>query len=656
VPRTAQLLRMATAGVLTAAATLAAAAAPAAASNPADSGTLTPSSTDGTVTAAWTGAIAGANAFSDCSQSLDDSLNDHHTFTLAVPAGLYPGHTVRLSVTEAAEAADSILTVFKDGKALASSDSSGAGGTESFTMTDPGPGKYDAVTCSFAGASPYSALVTLVTSGADTSGVVGGTSTTAPASTYGNYSLASVPGADSSGEPSIGVDYGTGHVFFQSNLNTIKAIFPAGSGAPALSDVSCAVTAQTTLDPILFADSITGRVGVSQLAANPLALNSITNFFDAKNDPGASQANCIPSTGGGEVQGPDHQSLGGGAYPKPAPAGAGATGYPHAFYYCSQTIVSGALCSRSDNGGVNFNNGTPPYTSECGGLHGHLRVGPAGTVYLPNKSCGQTQGVAVSTDGVTTWKLKPVTGSTPGPTDPSVAADRAGNVFFGYVNGDGTPAISVSSDNGDHWSTPVKVGDALGIRNAVFSEVIAGDAGRAAYAFLGSPTGLDSQGRSRDNVDFGKNAAKTAYVDGEFHMYVATTVDGGQTYKTVDITPSDPVQRGSICTAGTTCMGGTRNLLDFNDITVDKDGRVLVGYADGCTGACTTSALVSDNSHSAVGTIARQIDGPLLFAPAGVDQPSQSVPEVPVPVLLPLTGLLLLAGMWTLRHRRFSRA
>ena len=36
---------------------------------------------------------------------------------------------------------------------------------------------------------------------------------------------------------------------------------------------------------------------------------------------------------------------------------------------------------------------------------------------------------------------------------------------------------------------------------------------------------------------------------------------------------------------GTTC-GDDRNLLDFIDATVDKQGRVLVGYADGCTGDC----------------------------------------------------------------------
>ena len=127
----------------------------------------------------------------------------------------------------------------------------------------------------------------------------------------------------------------------------------------------------------------------------------------------------------------------------------------------------------------------------------------------------------------------------------------------------------MSTDRGVTWSPQVKVGEAAGIQNAVWSEVIAGDAGRAAFAFVGTPTAGRPQRRH-----LRQERGRHDYVGGEFHFYVATTVDGGQTYKTVDITPTDPVQRGQICTNGTTCTGG-RNLLDFNDITVDKTGHVV---------------------------------------------------------------------------------
>jgi hypothetical protein len=85
----------------------------------------------------------------------------------------------------------------------------------------------------------------------------------------------------------------------------------------------------------------------------------------------------------------------------------------------------------------------------------------------------------------------------------------------------------------------------------------------------------------------------------------------------VDATPNDPVQKGTICSAGTTC-GGTRNLLDFIDATADAQGRVLVGYADGCVGGCVNGG---PNSATALATIARQTSGKGVYAaydlPAG---------------------------------------
>jgi len=62
-----------------------------------------------------------------------------------------------------------------------------------------------------------------------------------------------------------------------------------------------------------------------------------------------------------------------------------------------------------------------------------------------------------------------------------------------------------------------------------------------------------------------------------------------------------------------------RNLLDFNDITVDKVGRVLVGYADGCTGSCVTDSTQNAttgpaSAQDALATIGRQTGGRGLFA------------------------------------------
>jgi hypothetical protein len=54
-----------------------------------------------------------------------------------------------------------------------------------------------------------------------------------------------------------------------------------------------------------------------------------------------------------------------------------------------------------------------------------------------------------------------------------------------------------------------------------------------------------------------------------------------------------------------------RNLLDFNDITVDKDGRVLVAYSDGCDVRCAGD--LKSGSAGAVDMVVRQTGGMGLY-------------------------------------------
>jgi hypothetical protein len=101
--------------------------------------------------------------------------------------------------------------------------------------------------------------------------------------------------------------------------------------------------------------------------------------------------------------------------------------------------------------------------------------------------------------------------------------------------------------------------------------------------------------------------------DAEWHLWVATTFDGGVNWQLRDATPDDPTQKGSICDQGTTCSNtpDDRNLLDFMDADIDGEGRILVGYADGCVDTCVAGA---PNSFTARGTIARQVSGKRMYA------------------------------------------
>jgi hypothetical protein len=416
------------------------------------------------------------------------------------------------------------------------------------------------------------------------------------------------------GEPSIGVDWNTGKAFIEAGNHTLRVTFnDTVKPASTVWEDKRSPFARVSLDPILFTDD--GHFGGPNRTFSS-QLNLVTSELSFTDDDGN---NWTPTQGSGQPAGVDHQTVGGGPYASPAPLTK--TAYPHAIYYCSQDIAT-AFCSRSDDGGLTFGPGVPIYTfttvngvdlpvapGTCGGLHGHVRVSPDGTVFVPNENCQDVNGVsrpgvAVSANNGLTWTVNTVPDATsisPG-SDPSVFAGAKNTLYFGYVNSDGHAKIAVSPDHGLHWSKSKDAGTPFGIQNAEFAEVTAGDDNRAAFAFLGTPTAGDTQ-----SADF----------KGVWHLYVAFTYDGGTIWTTTDATPSDPVQRGCIWNQGGS--NPCRNLLDFNDITVDKQGRVLVGYADGCTGACVTDPTQNATAgpataQDALATIARQTGGRGLFA------------------------------------------
>jgi hypothetical protein len=431
-------------------------------------------------------------------------------------------------------------------------------------------------------------------------------------------------GAEASGEPSIGVDWnpnvaslksGTvnqgGVAFFTSALNLFRLGIDDCSSPARISwtDVTSPVETVTTLDPIghcdHFGGSHPGRLFQSQLAG----VSSVMAFSD---DDGNT---WLQSQGSGQPAGVDHQTVGGGPYntaatppPPPHPA------YNNAVYYCSQDIAT-AFCARSDDGGLTFGPGIPLYNlTQCTGIHGHVKVAPDGTVYVPNRGCGATQAVIVSTDNGLTWSIRPIPDSIAAiGNDPSVGVANDGTLYFGYQDGSGLAKMAVSHDQGKTWSASMNVGASLSIANSVFPAVVAGDPNRAAMFFLGSPT----PGNLQD----------TANYKGIWHAYVASTYDGGKTYFLADATPNDPVQVGSICIGGTFC-GSDRNLLDFNDLSIDSQGRIIGAFADGCVAGACDSSSPGAASRSALATVLRQSGGRRMFA--AFDPAEPAAPGAPL--------------------------
>src|SRR5580765_1038888 len=429
---------------------------------------------------------------------------------------------------------------------------------------------------------------------------------------YPQTSLITAGKGVDAGEPSIGVNWKTGKAMYISDLTTFRVTFddscPANAQTSTWEDKSAPNNADS-LDPILFTDHgyntaspAVGRTFVSELTGQ----DSLTAFTDDDGD------NWTPSQGGGIPSGVDHQTIGAGPFHSPLLG----TVYPNAVYYCSQDLAT-AFCARSDNGGLTFGAGVPIYNTNtsCVGIHGHVKVGPDGTVYVPNRSCDNLTTVVVSEDNGITWTIRNIPGSNTSNSDPAVAIGRGdkvtgGRLYEAFGSGDSIAGVSVSDDRGQTWKNSFDVGALAGIRAVAFPAIVAGDDARAAYAFLGSTT---------------SGAPDDRAFPGLWHLYIATTIDGGAHWQVSDATPNDPVQRNGIHLGGGSPPH--RNLLDFIGIDIDKQGRILVAYADGCTGPGCVQAPDNStgNSYTEIAAIARQSGGVRLFA---ANDPS-SQPTVP---------------------------
>lgn len=590
------------------------------ASNPATSSITVPGSAGQKVEVTWTGDIPPlVNGTSDCTNFADTPAADQHVSTVNVPAGLYNSvnakFTFRIEWDENA-GNDEILTVLKpDGTTLDSSD--GGDPHEEITATNLPAGAYKIIACGFiSGPTPQSYIGKLTI---DTSS--GGpptpppTPTPAPAAPgvprYYNYAPPATIG-EASGEPSIGYNLVSKKAMYIAGLQTLRVTFPenltpAGSVPAACDalweDVSYVVTKTKSLDPILFTDQLTNRTFVSQLdsvvpPASPvlIGLNSLMAYTD---DDGASWTPAQVNPPDGSY---DHQTVGAGPYPASIPLG-NPVNKGDAVYYCSQAGVT-AFCSRSDDGGLNFSKATPIYnavTDGCGGIHGHAKVAPDGTVYVPNRGCSGVQAVTVSEDAGNTWTVRQVknanftAGAPPGILDPSVGIAKDGTLYFSYINTDGHAHVAVSKDKGVTWINDFDIGASQKIGNAVFVEAVAGDPSRAAVGFIGTTQIGDHQA-----PDF----------NGTWYAFIATTYDGGAHWTTVNATPNHPVQKEA-CIWNQGGSNQCRNLLDFNEITMDEKGRVLYGFADGCIDDCEEGG---PNSYSSKATIARQSGGKGLLS------------------------------------------
>ncbi len=570
------------------------------------------------------------------------NMSDRFDLTTSLPSSFGTKiYSIRIEVP-GVTGADMILHL-KDANnvSIQASDNGGPDEAEVLMVAaQPNTTVYHVFTCVFAGsANSYSVNISLEITDRDTSGGPGPCDATvfgaADPTCAGvpRYQLFVPPAAAgytaaSSGEFNIGFNPKTRRIMAENNVPVARVtpaeIKPDGSGTDSGLPEACpelwenkSSATPTTVDPIMWTDQVSGRTFSSNQTTGGNGGYAYTdNDGDSWIDIG-----IAPPSGG-----VDHQTIGTGPFPASIP---GATPQNKGQYvlYCTQNLV-GSVCQRSLTLGTSFENGqvaTGPGASNsqgCGGLHGHVRIAPDGSAWMPDKSCGSKQGGAISLDtSLTPWTEFAVEKKTadangpvfttapqsPGGDDPSIAIDAANTLYYCYVNNEaggqeGHAHVAVGKRNGTTvtWLRDTDIGKSHGVRNAAHTEAIGGSAGRAACGFLGTNQAGDYQA----GTSIGMN----------WYAFMATTYDEGRTWTTVNATPNDPVQHNTgIWQQGGNGVNGNRNLLDFNEITLDDKGRPLYGYSDGCVSSGCVSGTQAGNDKGARMRVARQIGGKSLF-------------------------------------------
>ena len=220
-----------------------------------------------------------------------------------------------------------------------------------------------------------------------------------------------------------------------------------------------------------------------------------------------------------------------------------------------------------------------------------------------------------------------------------VDTDKAGNVYVVWSERhpdlqETWTLLSRSSDGGKTWSDPIKVNSTP--KTTVFPWVSAGDDGRIAVSYYGT----DATGYSPETVPGNP----------KWYVYSSYSTDGGKSFTEYQTTPNY-LHQGSICTSGTGCATGTRDLLDFFETDFDKNGCLVTAYADNSRDTVDATGHRTNDKGTIV-TAVRQTAGPGLLAGTNCDGPAPNLAEVPSTALLGTVAALALAAVYAVRRRR----
>ena len=174
--------------------------------------------------------------------------------------------------------------------------------------------------------------------------------------------------------------------------------------------------------------------------------------------------------------------------------------------------------------------------------------------------------VSKSTDGGSTWAASTVFHMFTAPNQgfgnvfPSLAADPTNGDLDAVWSDGHTVWLSTSTNQAGSWSSPVAVStSSLGT------------------ALMPWPAAFNG---TLDIVYYGTSATSNMDPTADWFVYMAQSTDGGATFTQSQVN-STTNHVGVVCTGGTSCGPGTRNLLDLFQVAIDPaNGKAAIIYTD----------------------------------------------------------------------------
>ena len=170
--------------------------------------------------------------------------------------------------------------------------------------------------------------------------------------------------------------------------------------------------------------------------------------------------------------------------------------------------------------------------------------------------------VSRSTDGGKSWTANIAftapAGTSLGNIFPALAVDPTNGKLYAVWSDGHSVGFTSSGDQGNTWSAPLTVSSA--------------PANTAIFPWVAAYNGIV------DVVYYGTTSASDLDPAASWHVYIAQLAGGSFTQTQVNANPN---HQGVICTGGSGCGPGTRNLLDLFQIAIDPVvGKAAIIYTD----------------------------------------------------------------------------